>query len=194
MTDYYRTNYRDYHLRTFHLNPTSFLKPLVNVLPNDSTVLDVGCGSGRDLLWLKDRGYRIVGLERSAELAGLAQQKVDCEIIRADFESFDFSTLKFDAVLLIGVLVHVPHPKMLPVLKRIMKALRPGGWILISLKEGQGRMTADDGRVFYLWRQTELSSVFEKLEVQEEASFNQRSVAGTSEIWLTYLLKRPEQL
>ena len=194
MTDYYRTNYRDYHLRTFHLNPTSFLEPLVNVLPKGSTVLDVGCGSGRDLLWLRDRGYRIVGLERAAGLAGLAQQKAGCDVIRADFENFDFSTLSVDAVLLIGALVHVPHPKMPPVLKRIMKALRPGGWILISLKEGQGRMTADDGRDFYLWRQSELSSVIEKLDLQEEANFNQRSVAGTSEIWLTYLLKRPEHL
>ena len=191
MTDYYRINYQAYHKRTFQLNPASFLNPLVKVLPCGSKVLDVGCGSGRDLLWLKHRGYQIVGLEKAVELADLAQQMVGCEIIRADFESYDFSSLKVDAVLLIGALVHLPHLKMPAVLKNIMKAVRPGGRILITLKEGQGRMTGDDDRVFYLWQPNELSSKFRKLGIREEDHFSQKSIAGADDIWLTYLLKCP---
>ena len=191
MTDYYRTNYLAYHLRTFQLDPASFLKPLVNVLPHGSKVLDVGCGSGRDMLWLKHRGYRVVGLERAVELADLAQQLVECEVIRADFESFDFSSLSVDAILLVGALVHLPHQKMPAVLKNIMKALNPGGRVLITLKEGQGQMTKEDGRVFYLWQSNELSSGFRKLGILEEAHFSQKSIAGASDIWLTYLLRRP---
>ena len=191
MTDYYRINYQAYHKRTFQLNPASFLKPLVKVLPRGSKVIDVGCGSGRDLQWLKRRGYRTVGLERAVKLADLAQQMVGCEIIRADFESFDFSSLKVDAVLLIGALVHLPHQKMPAVLKNIMKAIRPGGRILMTMKEGQGRITGEDGRVFYLWQPNELSSIFRKLGILEEDHFSQRSIAGAADIWLTYLLKLP---
>ena len=142
MADYYRTNHLPYHLRTCHLNPASFLTPLVNVLPPGSTVLDVGCGSGRDLLWLKQRGYRVTGLERA-------------------------------------------------VLGSMSKALHPGGWILITLKEGRGRLRGEDGRVFYLWRHGELSSVFGQLGLVETAHFSQPSITGAADTWLTYLLKRP---
>ena len=45
--------------------PAPFLTPLADRLPAGSLVLDVGCGSGRDLCWMKSKGFRVMGLERS---------------------------------------------------------------------------------------------------------------------------------
>jgi SAM-dependent methyltransferase len=52
MEDYYHICFREYHENTFHVNPESFLMPLVKRLKPGARILDVGCGSGRDLLWL----------------------------------------------------------------------------------------------------------------------------------------------
>ncbi len=71
----------------------------------------MGCGSGRDLLWLKERGFKVMGFERSEGLAELARKNSGCEVIEGDFETFDFSPLSFDAVIASGSLVHVPHEK-----------------------------------------------------------------------------------
>lgn len=191
MTDFYRENHQAYHLRTFHLDPTSFLMPLIKVLPRGSTVLDVGCGSGRDLLWLKQRGYTVMGLERAHELADLAEQSVDCRVIRADFAKFDFTTLEVDAILLVGALVHLPHRKMPAVLKNISRALLPGGWMLMTLKEGKGKIKGADGREFYLWRQKDLSPLFCQSAVEEKFHSSQPSITGADDIWLTNLLRRP---
>jgi len=57
MKDFYRENHREYFERTFNIDPSTFLSQLVAKLPPGSFILDVGCGSGRDLLWLKNCGF-----------------------------------------------------------------------------------------------------------------------------------------
>ncbi|MFO7963088.1 MAG: hypothetical protein R6U50_04120 [Desulfobacterales bacterium] len=48
--DLYQRNFLEYHRRTFTIDPSSFLEPLVKHLEACSSILDVGCGSGRHLL------------------------------------------------------------------------------------------------------------------------------------------------
>ena len=111
MTDnhYYHTHAQDYFNQTIEVDPSSFLLPLVKYLTPGSKILDIGCGSGRDMLWLKQRGFNCTGLERSPDLAALARQHSALPVIVADFESFDFSRMNMDPVLLIGALVHIPN-------------------------------------------------------------------------------------
>ncbi len=134
------------HAQTFPLYPAPFLAPLTRHVPIPARVLDVGCGSGRDLLWLKQRGYDVLGLERSPGLAKLARTHAGCEVLCADFDSFDFTTLAVDAVILIGALVHVPRDRFPATLARILLALKPGGHVLLTMKQGKGTSTAVDGR------------------------------------------------
>ena len=101
------------------MDPSSFLNALTTHLETGCTVVDVGCGSGRDILWLKERGYDVIGLERSKGLAGLARKQTTCRIIEADFETYDFAKLSADALLLIGALVHLPHPKFANVVNAV---------------------------------------------------------------------------
>jgi len=65
MENYYQQNFDAYHQRTFHIDPKSFLSPLEMRLSKGAAILDVGCGSGRDLLWFKERGYEVTGFEKN---------------------------------------------------------------------------------------------------------------------------------
>lgn len=56
MPDFYIEHYKAYHEKTFSIDPTSFLEPLARRLPPEAFILDVGSGSGRDLLWMKKSG------------------------------------------------------------------------------------------------------------------------------------------
>lgn len=188
--DYYQTHFLDYHAQTFHIDPSSFLEPLAKYLKPGDRILDVGCGSGRDLLWFKNRGFNPTGLERSDGLAQLARDHSGCSVITADFETFDFSTLQVDAVLLAGSLVHVPHEKLAGVLARIIQALRPDGVVLVTLKEGKGVKTLPEGRVFYLWDDNDLQALFVNFGFTRVDFSRQISKIRKDDVWLGYVLQK----
>ena len=94
---------------------------------------------GRDLLWLKRRGYQVTGLERAPELAAMAERAAGCRIIQADFETFDFSVIRVDAILLVGALVHLPRQRLPRVLASILKALAAAGVGAFNIETGHGQ-------------------------------------------------------
>ncbi len=71
------------------------------------------------MLWLGEKGFDCTGLERSMKLAALAGEHSGRPVIAADFETFDFSRMEMDGVLLIGALVHIPHERFPLVLSDI---------------------------------------------------------------------------
>lgn len=187
---YYRTNAETYHKETAHVDPASFLEPLRRCLPPGATVVDVGCGSGRDLLWLRQRAVTAIGIDKSPELAELARRHSGCRVIVADFERFDFTTLPCDALLLVAALVHLPHNRLLPCLKRILAGLKPGGMVALSLKQGRGLQQSADGRIFFLWQQSDLTPTLHQAGLSVVSFARQGSLLGNRDVWLSYLLKK----
>ena len=188
MSDYYIKHFQAYHQKTFFIDPSSFLEPLKNLLEPGCRILDIGCGSGRDMLWLKNHGFSVSGFERSAGSAELARQNTGCDIIEGDFEDVDFAELPSDAVLLAGSLVHVPHDKMPAVFKHVTTGLRPGGKVLITLKQGKGKTSDDHGRVFYYWQESDLEAIFTELGFLVLNFSKQVSKVNAHDVWLGFVL------
>ena len=189
MKDFYSENYKLYHERTFSIDPSPFLKPFIKVLPKGAYILDVGCGSGRDLLWLKERGFKATGFERSEGLAELARKNSDCEVIEGDFETFDFSLLSFDAVIASGSLVHIPHEKLPAIFQNITKCMS-SATVYLSLKEGTILKIDDEGRRFYPWSDEELRKLFSKVEFKVINFSRSESAVNSNDVWLGYVLKK----
>ncbi len=193
MIDFYQHNAKTYFDSTAQLDSTSFLMPLAQELPLGASVLDVGCGSGRDLLWLASQGFNPTGLERSSSLAIMAREFSGCPVLEGDFFTFDFASIYVDALILIGALVHVERHLFVEVLHRVSVALKDGGLIYLSLKEGTGEHANDDGRVFTLWSQEQLETIFMELDFRVKGFSRQVSKLRSSDIWLGYLLCPGEQ-
>ena len=189
MSDYYQQNYRTYHEKTFFVDSASFLTPFAENLEPGATILDIGCGSGRDLLWLKKLGFKVIGFERSPALADLAGRNAGCEVIEGDFETFDFSGLQADGLLFAGSLVHIEHDTLASLLENITNATR-AKIIYVSLKQGAGLKTGADGRTFYLWYDKDLRKLFEKLGFQVIDSSTSASLVDSKDIWLGYVLQK----
>jgi SAM-dependent methyltransferase len=190
MTDYYQIHASDYHARTFSVDASIFLSTFASLLPPRARILDIGCGSGRDLLWLKQRGFEPTGLERSASLAKLARSHSGCPVIEGDMESFDFSSGSWHAVMLVGSLVHIPRERLLPMIQKILSGVSSPCVLLLTLKEGDGLFNCADGRTFYLWKDAALREIFAGLNL-EIASFSRNASAiGSWETWLGYVLKK----
>jgi len=190
MSDYYQKNYKAYHEKTFSIDPSSFLASLAQRLPPEAFVLDVGCGSGRDLLWMKKRGFDVIGFERSDGLAELARDNVGCEVIQGDFETYDFSSIFVDAIMLVGALVHVPRERFSDVFQNITSAIPENGSVLITLKQGSGDRTDSDGRVFYLWDDQKTREVFDTLGFKVCDFSTSVSKTGSGDLWMSYVLDK----
>ncbi len=193
MDDFYNEKCRDYFETTVNVDPSSFLKPLLKWLWPGATVLDIGCGSGRDLLWLKKRGFRPDGLERASKLAELARKYSGCPVNEADFTTYDFSQKQYDALLLIGALVHLEPYKLKSVLSKFCKALKDKGHILLTLKEGSGIKHASDGRIFTLWQRSDLELLLKDLDFTILDFSRQTSAISQSETWLGFLLGKKKK-
>ncbi len=190
MTEFYQENYEAYHKKTFSIDPSSFLEPLAKRIPTESFVLDVGCGSGRDLLWMKRRGFDVIGFERSPGLAELARENAGCEVMEGDFETTDFSVILADAIMLVGALIHIPHERFSKVFENITSAISKHGNVLLTVKEGKGSRMNPDGRTFYLWQDEAARALFDTLGFKVYDVSRSVSKTGSGDIWLGYVLEK----
>ncbi len=93
--------------------------------------LDIGCGSGYDLLRMRDRGWTVAGFEpsRQAAKAGLSAG-LDIRT-GGDLADARFEESSFDLVTMFCVLPHVHDP--LGVLREVARLLSPGGTLLLTV-------------------------------------------------------------
>jgi len=111
--------------------------------------LDLGCGEGRNAVWLAERGWTVravdlsdVAVEKSHEIATLrgVASGIDFEV--ADLRDCAFAELGSDLVVMIYI--HIPWSELAPVIARAAKAVAPGGTFLLighdqaNLTEGFG--------------------------------------------------------
>ncbi len=85
---------------------------LVHPLPGER-VLDIGCGTGRDLSMFLDHGLSLTGIDPSAYMLDLARQRLGhrAELYRARGERLPFEDNAFDVAMLCGSLEFVENPR-----------------------------------------------------------------------------------
>ncbi|MGH3681879.1 MAG: methyltransferase domain-containing protein, partial [Natronosporangium sp.] len=67
---YWRQFYRDHRVD----GASSFAQFVADRLPATGVLLDIGCGTGRDAVYLASRGHTVLGLDRSAEAIERARE------------------------------------------------------------------------------------------------------------------------
>lgn len=115
-------------------------------LPNVANLLDVGCGSGRDLKYFAECGYQAIGLEPSSELAAFAEQHSGQKVICGKVQDTDWRDA-FDGIWCCASLLHVPKDELGDVFQKLARALKNGGIIYLSFKYGESEEERN-GRFF----------------------------------------------
>ena len=103
-------------------------------LPIGSRVLDLGCGGGRNLIYLRGNGHTVVGLDASGGLLALAAAKVGTgAMVRGDAVSLPFRGASFGGVHCVATIHHVPSEgERRQTVTEIARVLRPDGLFLGS--------------------------------------------------------------
>jgi SAM-dependent methyltransferase len=136
----------DAHLR--------FIDRLASALPG-ATVLEVGSGTGRDARLLEERGLRVSRSDAARSFVKMLRDD-GYQARRLDVRYDDLEG-PWDAVFANAVLLHLSRPDLIAVVARIRRALRPGGVVAFSVKEGDGEAWSEAKlglpRYFTYWRE-----------------------------------------
>jgi SAM-dependent methyltransferase len=104
--------------------------------PPPFTVLDLGCGPGRDLVAFRALGHEPVGLDGSARFVEMARAASGCLVLHQDFLALDLPPERFHGVFANASLFHVPTQELPRVLSELRAALRPRGVLFASNPHG----------------------------------------------------------
>ena len=110
------------------------------------TILDFGCGPGRDLKALTALGHVAIGLEGAEALAAMAREESGCEVLLQDFPALHLPAARFDGVFANASLFHVPTADLPRVLGELRAALKPGGVLFSSNPHGTNEEGWNRGR------------------------------------------------
>jgi len=132
---------RDHDVRQ---NIDALLHYIVGMPP--FSILDLGCGPGRDLKAFADLGHEVIGLEGAARFAEMARAYSGCEVWQQDFLQLDLPPERFDGVFANAALFHVPRQELPRVLRELHATLKPQGVLFSSNPRGRNEEGWNRGR------------------------------------------------
>jgi SAM-dependent methyltransferase len=188
---YYDNNARDYFDSTVDMNMEPLYERFLPYVPAGGTILDAGCGSGRDTKAFLRRGYVVTAMDASAEMARLASTYTGLLVHHLRFEEMEFACV-FDSIWASASLLHVPRARMHAVLERLIAALKPGGICYMSFKLGDGERT-EGGRYFNDQNEetlTEVLSGYPNISIVEMWTTHDLRVDRADLIWLNCIIRK----
>ena len=146
--EHYDSRARDFWEGTRDHDVTQNISALLNAIGGAPpfTILDLGCGPGRDLKTFTDLGHVAIGLDGSARFAAMARAHSGCEVWEQDFLGLDLPQGRFDGVFANAALFHVPSAELPRVLRELHAALKPGGVLFSSNPHGANEEGWNRGR------------------------------------------------
>jgi SAM-dependent methyltransferase len=161
-------------------------------IPEGGSILDAGCGSGRDAKAFAELGYTVSAVDASATMAALARRATGLDVRVCRFEELDWEA-EFDGVWACASLVHLSPPDLGLAVSRLAAALRPGGFLYASFAHGAGvRRSAE--RTFVRQDEEsvrELLSSESLLRLVEHWTTSDRRASRKDRRWLNVLCERP---
>jgi len=115
------------------------------------TILDLGCGPGRDLAAFQAMGHHAVGVDGCSAFCSMARAETGCEVLEQDFLALSLPASRFDGVFANASLFHVPGAELPRVLRELHAALKPRGVLFCSNPRGDDREGWNGDRYGCYW-------------------------------------------
>jgi len=117
---------------------TDLMSAFTARLPARALVADLGCGPGHDGTRIVAAGHRVVGVDRSAGMLGIAAERLSGRVLRGDLRRLPLASAGLDGIWCCASLLHVPQDQTITALGEIRRVLRPGGHLALITALGEG--------------------------------------------------------
>ncbi len=124
--------------------------PSLPVLPDNSRVLELGCGNGKNLQGMMEKGWNIFAMDCSLTALQLCRPVVGnagrVNLVAGDAVHLPFRDSVIDAVFSLHVAGHLTGPGRTRCAREVLRVLRPGGQVVFrdfgveDFRNGKGEM------------------------------------------------------
>ena len=189
--NYYNTNANSFVSSTLSVDFTQTQDKFLNLLPPTASILDFGCGSGRDTKYFLDAGMQVDATDGSEELCRLASEYIGIPVRQMLFEDLD-AKAQYDGIWACSSILHLPKAALKDVLKKMIAALKEHGIIYTSFKYGtfEGER---NGRFFTDFTEEtfeEFVSDVDEIKIEESWITGDVRPGRGDERWLNLILRK----
>ena len=188
---YYNQNATQFYSTTVSVEFTATQQRFLSHLPEPATILDFGCGSGRDTKAFLDQGYRVEAIDGSIELCKLATIHTGIQVRHMLFQELS-AVNKYDGIWACSSILHLPKDELSGVMRKMSAALKPNGIIYTSFKYGtfsgerNGRYFTDMTEETF----AEFIRDIDELQIEEQWITSDARPGRGEEQWLNLILRK----
>lgn len=189
MTNYYEINADKYIEDTIECDMNVQYEFFLKYMPKQGKILDIGFGSGRDMMYFESVGYTVCGIDPTVSFVDRMKDKgYSVEVMYS--EDLNYMN-EMDGIWACASLLHVKRVNISSVMKKCYEALKTGGIMYCSFKYGNYEVERN-GRYFNYLDEESFK------EVIKDTGFTiiDKSITGdvrtdrASEQWLNVVMKK----
>ena len=189
--NYYNINAADFFETTKNVNFLEVQQIFTKLLSPNASILDFGCGSGRDTKYFLDHGYHVTAIDGSEEICKIATDHTGIQVKQMLFEELDDRD-QYDGIWACASILHMSKEELLDIFHKMHRALKRNGIIYTSFKystfsgERNGRYFTDFTEEMFVEFTRRLNGLkIEKMWITKDL----REGRG-DERWLNILLRK----
>ena len=192
--NYYNQNAENFIANTQNADMHPTQERFLRLLDANTSILDFGCGSGRDTKYFLEKGYQVTATDGSAELCRLASEFIGIKVKEMLFQELD-AINQYDGIWACSSILHLPKKELLPVIQKMCEALKDNGIIYTSFKYGDFEGERN-GRYFTDFTEKTFREYIEKvpeLTIEEAWITSDVRPGRGEEKWLNLILRKNQR-
>ncbi|MCX6793103.1 MAG: class I SAM-dependent methyltransferase [Candidatus Falkowbacteria bacterium] len=137
----------------------------------DSKILDLGCGQGKDLLFLAQNGFSILGIDKSDEALDHVKNKIEelkffkARVEKINIRDYVIEQDEFDVIICQNVLNFFNKDEAINLIKDIKTKLKVGGYILLQVFTTDDPSFKNEKKFACYFEPKELSRMFNGFDI-----------------------------
>lgn len=181
------------YARLNHSSMSDYLVALARELAGrvgpQGKLIEIGCGTGRDMHWFETQGLAVTGIDLSAQMLSYARKHVRGSLVQMNMCRLGFRSASFDGTWCCASLLHLPKSEAGHALREIRRVLKRDATLILSIQEGSGETWEESyvpgvERFFARYQPAEM----ENLLTQNGFSVSKwTSTEGNNRKWLAFI-------
>lgn len=132
---FYDENAQEFFDSTVNVDMSELYAEFLPLLPSNGSILDAGCGSGRDTIAFSEKGFDVTAIDASEELVRLVNDVYPIYVQCMSFKEINWIE-KFSGIWACASLLHLNDRELKIAFSKLIKALQRSGVMYCSFKYG----------------------------------------------------------